>query len=94
MSKKNIELQSIPFFNLSRQYEKYKQEIKEEINNILESQAFIGGKFVEEFEKNLSKFLNVENVISCNSGTDAIWMALKAIGLKKNEIVLTSKTKW
>jgi UDP-2-acetamido-2-deoxy-ribo-hexuluronate aminotransferase len=75
---------------LARQHEKYKKNINEKINEILENQAFIGGNFVADFEKNFAKYLNTKHTISCNSGTDALWMALKALGLKKNEIVLTT----
>ena len=81
---------TIPFFNLSRQHKKYKNFINEKIQNVLENQAFIGGKIVADFEKNFSKYLNATHAISCNSGTDALWMALKALKLQKNEIVLTT----
>ncbi|MFH1461446.1 MAG: DegT/DnrJ/EryC1/StrS family aminotransferase [bacterium] len=81
---------NIPFFDLSRQHKKYENSINKKIQNVLETQAFIGGNFVSEFENNFSKYLNVTHTISCNSGTDALWMALKALGLKKNEIVLTT----
>lgn len=81
---------NIPFFDLSRQHKKYEKTINKKIQNVLETQAFIGGNFVSEFENNFSKYLNVAHTISCNSGTDALWMALKALGLKKNEIVLTT----
>ncbi|MBD3273065.1 transcriptional regulator [Candidatus Dependentiae bacterium] len=80
----------IPFFNLSRQHEKYKNQIKKNIEKVLENQAFIGGNFVTQFENNFSKYLNVNHTVSCNSGTDALWMALKALNIKKNDIVLTT----
>lgn len=80
----------IPFFNLSRQHKKYKNSINEKIKNVLDNQAFIGGDIVANFEKNFAKYLKSTHSISCNSGTDALWMALKALGLKKNEIVLTT----
>lgn len=80
----------IPFFNLSRQHNKYKKNINEKIQNVLENQAFIGGTTVANFEKNFSKYLNITHAISCNSGTDSLWMALKALKLQKNEIVLTT----
>jgi len=80
----------IDFFNLSRQWTNNKNIISEKINSVLDTQAFIGGKFVENFETNFSKYLNVKHTISCNSGTDALLMALDVIGMKKNEIVLTT----
>ncbi len=80
----------IPFFNLARQHKKYNKSINEKINNVIDNQAFIGGNIVTNFEKNFAKYLQSTHAISCNSGTDALWMALKALGLKKNEIVLTT----
>lgn len=80
----------IDFFNLSRQWSNHKNNISEKITSVLDNQAFIGGKFVENFETNFSKYLNVKHTISCNSGTDALLMALDVIGMKKNEIVLTT----
>ncbi|KKP24369.1 MAG: Pleiotropic regulatory protein [candidate division TM6 bacterium GW2011_GWF2_28_16] len=80
----------IDFFNLSRQHEKNKANIVSKINEVLDAQAFIGGKFVEEFETNFAKYTNAKYAISCNSGTDALLMALDVIGLQKNEIVLTT----
>ncbi|MCK4264974.1 DegT/DnrJ/EryC1/StrS family aminotransferase [Candidatus Babeliales bacterium] len=80
----------IPFFSLNRQWQKNKLKYTTAINEVLESQQFIGGKFVENLEKDLASYLNTNYVKSCNSGTDALWLALKALSLSKNSIVLTS----
>jgi len=81
---------NIPFFSLGRQWNKYKIQFQQAIDEVLESQQFIGGKFIKEFEEKLAKYLNVSSVISCNSGTDALWLALKALKLQKDDIVLTT----
>ncbi len=80
----------IPFFSLKRQWANLKAEIEPGIHEVLTCQQYIGGKFVKDFEEKLSSYLKVKNVISCNSGTDALWLALKALSLKENEIVLTT----
>ncbi|MBU4269558.1 DegT/DnrJ/EryC1/StrS family aminotransferase [Candidatus Dependentiae bacterium] len=80
----------INFFDLSRQWSENKNNLTEKINSVLDSQSYIGGKFIETFETNFSKYLNAKHAISCNSGTDALLMALDVIGMKKNEIVLTT----
>jgi len=80
----------IPFFSLERQWAKYKDRFKGALDQVLESQQFIGGKFVKNFEDKLAAYLNTEHVISCNSGTDALWLALKALKLEKDSIVLTT----
>ena len=80
----------INFFDLSRQYSQNKENIINKINEVLDNQAYIGGNFVEKFEQNFARYLNTTHAISCNSGTDALLMALKALDLKQNEIILTT----
>lgn len=80
----------INFFNLSKQYSENKEVIINKINDVLDNQAYIGGHFVEEFEQNFAKYLNSKHAVSCNSGTDALLMALKALNLQQNEIVITT----
>jgi dTDP-4-amino-4,6-dideoxygalactose transaminase len=80
----------IPVFSLSRQVKTLEKDINKVFSSILESQQFIGGNFVEEFEKRLEQYLNAKFVISCNSGTDALWLALKALDIEQNDIVLTT----
>ena len=57
---------------------------------ILQTQQFVGGEEVLNFERKFAKFLDVKHAVSCNSGTDGLWLALKALDLKKNSIVLTT----
>jgi len=57
------------------------------------SGIYVGGDNVREFESNLSKFLKVKYVSSVNSGTDALYLSLKALGLGKNdEVIIPSFT--
>ncbi len=81
---------NIPFFSLDRQYKKNEKIFSNAIKNVLETQSFVGGKYVQEFEKNFSTYTKSKHAISCNSGTDAIWIALKALNLQKDSIVLTT----
>lgn len=80
----------IPFFSLERQTKKISHEVLESYAQILHTQQFIGGPLIENFEKKLAHYLGVENVVSCNSGTDGILIALKTLGVKKDTIVLTT----
>ena len=80
----------IPFFSLERQTKKISAEILEAFAHILHTQQFIGGPLVENFEKKMAHYLGVEHVVSCNSGTDGILIALKALDVKKDTIVLTT----
>ena len=82
---------NVPFFSLQKQREKLTQKIVASFEHILKTQQFIGGPLVNDFEKKLAQFLgNNSQVISCNSGTDGLWMALKALDVKPQSIVLTT----
>ncbi len=81
---------SIPFFSLSRQVKQLEKQTLEKFAEILTTQQFIGGPIVENFEKELGKYLGAASVVGCNSGTDALWLALKALDIKKDDIVLTT----
>jgi dTDP-4-amino-4,6-dideoxygalactose transaminase len=80
----------IPFFSLAKQYKHNKKIFDNCVQQILESQKFIGGEFVQAFEKKFSNYTKAKHTISCNSGTDALLLALKSLHLKKNTIVLTT----
>jgi dTDP-4-amino-4,6-dideoxygalactose transaminase len=82
--------QNVSFFSLERQVKSLESRLKPVIDKVLQSQQFIGGEFVAEFEKKIAEYLGVRHVISCNSGTDALQLALRGIGLQKDAIVLTT----
>ena len=67
----------IPQFDLKRQYELIKNEIDTELRSVLNSGKFILGENVQEIEEMISSYLGINYAISCNSGTDAIFLALK-----------------
>jgi dTDP-4-amino-4,6-dideoxygalactose transaminase len=83
-------VKKIPFFSIHRQCSKLKIGLPEKIEALYNSNNFVGGPYVSNFEKKFSKYLGSPHAISCNSGTDAIWLALKALNLKPNSIVLTT----
>jgi dTDP-4-amino-4,6-dideoxygalactose transaminase len=64
--------------------------IKKKINNLLYKKDFILGSEVSKFEKSFSKFENFKYGVGCNSGTDALLLALKYFSLKDNEEILIS----
>lgn len=81
---------TIPFFSLERQTKKIQPLIMQAMQEVVESQQFIGGPFVDAFEKKCAAHLDVNHVVACNSGTDALWIALKALGVQEHTIVLTT----
>ena len=81
---------NIPIFELKRQYKSFEKEAKKKLDEILESQAFILGKEVEAFERAVASYCNVKFAIGLNSGTDALILALDAIGVGEGDEVITS----
>lgn len=78
------------FLDLKSQYKSIKKEINLAIKRVLENSVFIGGKEVEEFENEIAKFCKVRYAIGVNSGTDALYLSLKAIGIKEGDEVITT----
>ena len=79
----------IPFLDLKAQYESIKGEIGDAIQQVLDSCAFAGGPFVEEFEKNFAKLCGCKHALGVGSGTEALWMALLALGVGPGDEVIT-----
>ena len=79
----------INFINLQAQYQKYKNEIDEQIKEVLDSSVYIGGK-VSELEQNLAKFSGAKHAIACSSGTDALLLAFMALDIKPGDEIITT----
>lgn len=81
------------FFSLEKHNKKHKKEILKKISNIIDEGVFIGGKEVLEFEKKLSKISKAKYAVALNSGTDALYLSLKALGIGQgNEVITTPFT--
>ena len=79
--------------NLRSQYDKIKNEIDTAVLNTIESTKYINGPDVVNFQNSLAKYLNVNYVIPCANGTDALQIALMALSLKPgDEIICPSFT--
>ena len=81
---------NIPLLNLKRQYTYLKEDIEKVISNILESGAYINGPYTKELESKLAKYLGVKHVIGVANGTDALVIALEALGIKEGDEVITT----
>jgi len=82
-------MQPLQMVDLKSQYLKIKPEVDQAIENVLNSTAFINGKDVQEFATELATYLGVKHVIPCANGTDALQIALMALGLKPGDEVIT-----
>lgn len=71
------------------QYENIKTEVDAAIQEVLNSAAYINGKAVQDFTASLSQYLGVKHVIPCANGTDALQIAMMALGLQPGDEVIT-----
>ena len=75
------------FRDLKRQYERYKDEIDKAINEVILETQFIGGKFVDLFEKRLEEYVGVKHAITCANGTDAMSLIMMAWNIGEGDAV-------
>lgn len=79
----------IDFANLQFQYQKYKHEIDQAIQSVLNKSQYILGEEVPTLEDNLAAFTSVKHAISCSNGTDALLLAMMALDIKPGDEVIT-----
>ena len=80
----------IPPFTLDRQYLEIGSEIENAVLKILKSGQYIGGYEINQFEKSFAALIGVNYTIGCNSGTDALVLALRALDIGEGDEVITS----
>ncbi|MCH8170161.1 MAG: DegT/DnrJ/EryC1/StrS family aminotransferase [Bacteroidetes bacterium] len=79
----------VPLLNLKLQYQAHKNELDKAVLRVVESQYFILGPEVDEMEKAFCGYLNCNYAVGVSSGTDALLLALMAIGIKSgNEVIV------
>jgi dTDP-4-amino-4,6-dideoxygalactose transaminase len=79
----------VPFVNYRVQYKELKKEINKAIQRVLSRGDLILREDVEKFEKKLADFVGVKYAVGLNSGTDALFLSLKAAGIGKGDEVIT-----
>jgi dTDP-4-amino-4,6-dideoxygalactose transaminase len=84
----------VPFVNLHAQYLTIKDEIDGAIAEVIAESAYIRGRHVEAFEQAWARTLGVKRCVCCANGTDAIYIALRALGVKPGDEVITSAHSW
>ena len=80
----------VPPFTLNRQFQEIGAEIESEVFKVLKGGQYIGGQEITKFEESFSNLIGVENTIGCNSGTDALVLALRALDIGVGDEVITS----
>jgi dTDP-4-amino-4,6-dideoxygalactose transaminase len=84
----------IPFVDLHAQYLTIKEEIDGAITEVIADSAYIRGRHVDAFERAWALTLGVKHCVSCANGTDAIYIALRGLGLRPGDEVITSAHSW
>ncbi len=80
----------VPLFDLTRQYQTLREEMLKKIDETISSGKVILGKNVEEIEKNIANYVGVKHAIGVASGSDALILALRAMGIKEGDHVVTT----
>jgi dTDP-4-amino-4,6-dideoxygalactose transaminase len=79
----------VPFLDLNRQYKSIKEDVHTAIQEVIESSAFAGGVFVEVFEKEFASFCGCRHAIAVGNGTEALWLAMRGLGIGSGDEVIT-----
>jgi dTDP-4-amino-4,6-dideoxygalactose transaminase len=85
---------TIPFVDLHAQYLTIKSEIDAAIADVIARSAFIRGSHVEAFERAWAETLGVKHCVSCANGTDALYVAMRALGVKHGDEIITTAHSW
>src|SRR6266480_6297400 len=84
----------VPFVDLHAQYLAIKAEIDSAIAEVIAQSAFIRGKHVDAFEQAWAQTLKVKHCISCANGTDALYIAMRGLGIKAGDEVIATAHSW
>ena len=82
----------VPFLDLKAQLAPIREEVKAAINEVIDNTAFAGGPFVDKFEKEFAAFCGTKYAVGVGNGTDALWLALLALGIGEADEVITVPT--
>jgi dTDP-4-amino-4,6-dideoxygalactose transaminase len=83
-------MKKIQMVDLKGQYEAIKETVNKSIQEVLDTNTYINGPQVQQFQKNLETYLDVKHVIPCANGTDALQIAMMGLNLKPGDEVITA----
>jgi len=84
----------VPFFDLHEQYLTIKSSVDEAIGDVIAKAAFVRGQHVECFEQAWADALSVDHCVSCGNGTDALYIAMRGLGVGPGDEVITTSHSW
>jgi len=88
--KQKIKMKKLQMVDLKSQYDKIKEVVNTSIQEVLDTNTYINGPQVHQFQKNLEEYLDVKHVIPCANGTDALQIAMMGLDLKPGDEVITA----
>lgn len=80
----------VPPLDLTRQFQHIQAEVNQAVSAVLASGQYIGGPLVAEFEQAFANYSQTQACVACNSGTDALYLALRALGITTGDEVITT----
>ena len=83
-------MKKIQMVDLKGQYEAIKETVNNSIQEVLDTNTYINGPQVQQFQKNLEEYLDVKHVIPCANGTDALQIAMMGLDLNPGDEVITA----
>ncbi|MFQ3174605.1 MAG: UDP-2-acetamido-2-deoxy-ribo-hexuluronate aminotransferase [Flavobacterium sp.] len=83
-------MKKIQMVDLKSQYDKISGTVNDAIQEVLDTNTYINGPQVHQFQKSLEEYLDVKHVIPCANGTDALQIAMMGLGLKPGDEVITA----
>ncbi len=83
-------MRNIPPIDLKRQYNVIGEEVSAAVQDVLSSGRYIGGPLVESFEQQFAAYMGAREGVACNSGTDALYLALRALQIGPGDEVITT----
>jgi dTDP-4-amino-4,6-dideoxygalactose transaminase len=84
----------VPFADLQLQYQTIKNEIDAAISAVIRDNAFIRGPYVDAFEREFARAVDVKHCVSCANGTDALYLAMRALNVRAGDEVITTAHSW
>jgi dTDP-4-amino-4,6-dideoxygalactose transaminase len=83
-------MKKLQMVDLKSQYEKIKDEVNASIQEVFDTNTYINGPLVHQFQADLEKYLGAKHVIPCANGTDALQIAMMGLGLQPGDEVITA----
>ncbi|HEX9470177.1 MAG TPA: DegT/DnrJ/EryC1/StrS family aminotransferase [Bradyrhizobium sp.] len=85
---------AVPYADLHLQYQTIKSEIDAAIAAVIRDSAFIRGPYVDAFEREFADAVDARHCVSCANGTDALYVAMRALGVEPGDEVITTAHSW